>query len=265
MKNALLISFLLTFLFAWGQQGDGGRPRSYKLDEFPKIDAITFSTPDIDALRAEDEVNDQTGNGPWRFGYNNHTSLTMDNSGTWFDLQDGSRLWMLSLTCQEALTVNLTFADVKLPSGNELYVYNPEKSFILGKFTAGHVYKGQLGTELIPGQTAIVEYFIPAYNKDKEYGLTAATVTHGYRTAHEFQQKAFGSSGSCNNNVNCAEGGPWTNERNSVVMLVSGSSGFCTGALVNNVLNDGKPYVLTADHCYSDPTSWIFRFNWQSK
>jgi hypothetical protein len=264
MKNALIISFLLTFLFSWGQQGDGGRPRSYKLDEFPKIDAFTFATPDIAALRAEDEVNDQTGNGPWRFGYNNHTSLNMDNSGSWFELPDGSRLWMLSLTCQEALTVNLTFADVKLPSGNELYVYNPEKSFILGKFTEEHVYKGQLGTELIPGQTAFVEYFIPAYNKDKEYGLTAAIVTHGYRTAHEFQQKAFGSSGSCNNNVNCAEGGPWTNERNSVVMLVSGSSGFCTGALVNNVLNDGKPYVLTADHCYSDPTSWIFRFNWQS-
>jgi hypothetical protein len=47
-------------------------------------------------------------------------------------------------------------------------------------------------------------------------------------------------------------------------MLVSGSNGFCSGALINNVLNDGKPYVLTANHCYSDPTNWIFRFNWQA-
>jgi hypothetical protein len=46
--------------------------------------------------------------------------------------------------------------------------------------------------------------------------------------------------------------------------LVSGSNGFCSGALINNTLNDGKPYVLTANHCYSDPTNWIFRFNWQS-
>jgi hypothetical protein len=47
-------------------------------------------------------------------------------------------------------------------------------------------------------------------------------------------------------------------------MLVSGSNGFCSGALINNTANDGKPYVLTANHCYSDPTNWIFRFNWQA-
>ena len=48
-------------------------------------------------------------------------------------------------------------------------------------------------------------------------------------------------------------------------MLVSGSSGFCSGALINNTQNDGKPYVLTANHCYSNPANWIFRFNWQSE
>jgi hypothetical protein len=47
-------------------------------------------------------------------------------------------------------------------------------------------------------------------------------------------------------------------------MLVSGGSGFCSGALINNTQNDGKPYVLTANHCYSNPASWVFRFNWQS-
>ena len=65
-------------------------------------------------------------------------------------------------------------------------------------------------------------------------------------------------------NVNCPDGLPWTPQRNSAVMLVSGSSGFCSGALINNTQNDGKPYVLTANHCYSNPANWIFRFNWQS-
>ncbi|MEY3126017.1 MAG: hypothetical protein RL273_109, partial [Bacteroidota bacterium] len=36
------------------------------------------------------------------------------------------------------------------------------------------------------------------------------------------------------------------------------------GALINNTLNDGKPYVLTANHCYSNPANWIFRFQWES-
>ncbi|MFN5292789.1 MAG: T9SS type A sorting domain-containing protein, partial [Flavobacteriia bacterium] len=83
-------------------------------------------------------------------------------------------------------------------------------------------------------------------------------------TANEFIQKAFGSSGSCNMNANCPDGLPWTQQRNSAVMLVSGSSGFCSGALINNTQNDGKPYVLTANHCYSNPATWVFRFNWQA-
>jgi len=264
MKYALLCSIILAFVSVLAQQGDGGKPKSYKLTTPFKIDEISFNTPDLNVLHAEDEENDRTGNGPWRFGFNNYTYLNMMNSGTWYDLPDGSRLWMLKLTCKEALTVNLTLTNVKIPHGNELYIYNPEKSFILGSFNENHLYDGQLGTELIPGETVVMEYFIPAINKAKEAALSVATVTHGYRTALEFQQKAFGSSGSCNNNVNCPEGSPWSSERNAVVMLVSGSSGFCTGSLVNNVLSDGKPYVLTADHCYSNPATWIFRFNWQS-
>src|SRR5690554_8156608 len=65
-------------------------------------------------------------------------------------------------------------------------------------------------------------------------------------------------------NVNCPDGAAYMNQRNSVVMLVSGSNGFCTGALINNTQFDGTPYVLTANHCGSNVTNWIFRFNWQS-
>jgi hypothetical protein len=143
-----------------------------------------------------------------------------------------------------------------------LYVYNPSKDFILGKFTASHLYNGELGTELVPGEMTIVEYFVP---KGSSIGnINICTVTHGYRTPDEFLLKAFGGSGACNVNVNCPEGAAWTQQRNSVVMLVSGSNGFCTGALINNTLNDGKPYVLTANHCYSNPATWIFRFQWES-
>ncbi|PLX00090.1 MAG: hypothetical protein C0594_16135 [Marinilabiliales bacterium] len=65
-------------------------------------------------------------------------------------------------------------------------------------------------------------------------------------------------------NVACPDAVGWEDEISSVCMLVSGSSGFCTGTLINNTAEDGTPYVLTADHCYSDPSSWIFWFNWES-
>jgi lysyl endopeptidase len=266
MNKKLLTCALLTLsLSLVAQQGDGGLPKSGKvshaLNQIPKK---FFAEPDIPALKAEDEVTDKAGNAPWRFGFNNYTSLNMNNSGSWNTLPNGDRIWQLAVTCQNALTVNLTLDNVTLPEGNELYVYNPDKSFILGKFTAYHLYEGTLGTELVPGSTAILEYYIPANNAGKPASLNINTVTHGYRTAGEFEAKAFGTSGNCNMNVNCSDGAPWVDQRNGAVMLVSGSNGFCSGSLINNTMNDGKPYVLTANHCYSTPTSWIFRFNWQA-
>ena len=268
MKNFQLTYLILLFLspcaFYSQIQGDGGVPKTFKsIKDYKTIDAWVFSTPDLASLKQEDAIYDDSGDRPWRFGHNNYTELNLDNSGTWKEFANGDKIWQLILTCEEALTVNLSFTNTSIPDGNELYVYNPEKSFILGSFKQKHIYNGELGTELVPGNTAIIEYYVPQLNTVGSINVN--TVTHGYRTANEFMQKAFGSSGSCNMNVNCPDGVSWVNERNSVVMLVSGSSGFCTGALINNTLNDGTPYVLTANHCYSNPANWIFRFNWQAE
>lgn len=258
-----IIIFLFISYAAFSQQGDGGVPRSYKFSgDLKTIDKISFLEPDVVALKAEDAITDKTGASPWRFGFNNPSSSTLFNCGTWDTLPNKDLIWRLLVHCDKALTVNLTFKDLMIPEGNELFIYKPDKSFVLGRFTANHIYEGQLGSELVPGEDVIIEYYIP-FNNDIG-NLALGLVTHGYRSSNEFQEKAFGSSGGCNFNVNCAQGAAWVNERNSAVMLVSGSNGFCSGALVNNVLNNGKPYVLTADHCYSNPASWIFRFNWQA-
>ena len=262
-KSFFLSFFLLLSLVTFSQQGDGGLPKTFKeVVDYNKIDKRVFDEPNIAALKIEDSLTDNSGTAPWRFGFNNNTNINISNSGIWINLPNGDRIWQLVVVCKNALTINLTFSQTVIPTGNELYVYNPSKDFILGKFTASHLYNGELGTELVPGEMTIVEYFVP---KGSSIGnVNICTVTHGYRTPNEFLLKAFGGSGACNVNVNCPEGAAWTQQRNSVVMLVSGSNGFCTGALINNTLNDGKPYVLTANHCYSNPATWIFRFQWES-
>ena len=262
-KSFFLSFFLLLSLVTFSQQGDGGLPKTFKeVVDYNKIDKRVFDEPNIAALKIEDSLTDNSGTAPWRFGFNNNTNINISNSGTWINLPNGDRIWQLVVVCKNALTINLTFSQTVIPSGNELYVYNPSKDFILGKFTASHLYNGELGTELVPGEITIVEYFVPKGSFIGNVNICA--VTHGYRTPNEFLLKAFGGSGACNVNVNCPEGAAWTQQRNSVVMLVSGSNGFCTGALINNTLNDGKPYVLTANHCYSNPATWIFRFQWES-
>lgn len=246
-------------------QGDGGMPVSSHYSVVSNQDHVVFQQPNIKKLRAEDLLTDAKGDGPWRFGFNNLVDLNLENSGEWVELSNGGKLWTIQLECLNALTVNLTLEGISLPEGNEIYVYNPDKSFVLGKFTEYHTYNGRLGTELIPGSIAIVEYYVAPENSIATSSMTIQKVTHGYRTGDEFQAKAFGSAGACNMNVNCPDGIPWEQQKRSAVMLVnSGGNGFCSGAIVNNTLNDGKPYVLTANHCYSDPTTWVFRFNWEA-
>lgn len=267
MKH-ITFSILLLSLCVSGYtqiQGDGGfSSNNRSVFSASEIQKIIFPKPDVKQLRMEDAVNDEKGNGPWRFGFNHETSLSLENSGTWKILPDGGKVWLLEINCPEAQTINLTFEHTFIPKGNELYVYDAEKTFILGKFTQKHIYEGQLGTELIPGEKIIVEYYIAPENNENQGAFSISTVTHGYRVAEEFQQKAFGQAGACNMNVNCPDGAGFSDQKRSVVMLVSGSNGFCTGALINNTEYDGKPYVLTANHCYSNPASWIFRFNWES-
>ncbi|HIP33009.1 MAG TPA: T9SS type A sorting domain-containing protein [Crocinitomicaceae bacterium] len=261
-KLLLIIGLSLVGSITFGQQGDGGSPR-YSGNK-NAIDSRSFSTPDVAVLLAEDAITDATKDSRWRFGFNNYTNFNLSNSGTWRNLSNGGKIWQLSLTCANALTVNLTLDNVVIPEGNEMYVFNPSKSFILGKFSAKHLYEGQLGTELVPGETAIIEYYVAPENLEAIRSLTINTVTHGYRTAAEFQAKAFGSSGGCNMNSICPDGVPITNAIRATMMLVSGSNGFCTGSMINNTANDGTPYVLTANHCFSNPATWIFRFNWAS-
>ncbi|MGB0914715.1 MAG: hypothetical protein ACPGVI_01530, partial [Crocinitomicaceae bacterium] len=231
MNKKLLIacSIILAGATSYAQQGDGGTPKGVELSKsFTSIDARSFGEPNIEALRAEDAIIDPQGIAPWRFGFNNEVDLSMTNAGTWSNLPDGGQIWQLRIDCQNALTVNLTLDNVVIPEGNELFVYNEDKSFILGSFIDYHLYKGELGTELVPGETAIVEYYVAPENADLHRSLHINTVTHGYRTTAEYTEKAFGSSGNCNMNANCPDGDPWELQKRSAVMLVSGSNGFCS-------------------------------------
>lgn len=265
MKIFTTTLFLWLVLAGLAQQGDGGTPISSKFAFEPELPQVSFSQPDLVVLAAEDTERDAKGMAPWRFGYVNNTSLNLSNSGAWFDLPNGGKLWMLEVLCENALTVNLTLQNSRIPEGNQLFVYHPNREFVLGKFVERHLIEGQLGLELIQGSRAIVEYYVAPENANNTGTIEIVSVTHGYRTAEDFN-RGLGDSGSCNMNVNCPDGVPYQNLRNSAVMLVSGSNGFCSGALINNTANDGKPYVLTARHCgNSGFANWIFRFNWQAE
>ena len=270
MKNLYIAIILSLANFTFAQVTDMGGPLSWNgkteplnLDEFEVMAGY-----DQDAIDAEDEINDVKGEAPWRFGYKYETDYTQENSGKWTDLPSGGRMWQIGITCEDAQTVNFIFEDFYLPEGAYIYLYDVDRTNRVGAYTSrNNRIDGLLGTELVHGQSVIVEYFEPA-SVVGEGHFTIANVVHGYRSLNRIQEelmRGLNDSGNCNVDVNCPLGDDWDPQIRSVAMIVVGGSGICTGALINNTCNDGTPYFLTANHCLGGSTgTWAFRFNWES-
>lgn len=226
------------------------------------IPIINLPAPDLEKIKNEDK-HKQYKDMPWRFGVNIKTDISPDNAGIKTYFKDSSYLWQLRISSEGAQTLNFAFDFFELPPGGLFYIYNSDKTMILGGFTvANNQASKSFATDLLIGDEAVLEYYHPA-EADFEVSLHLFNVTHGYRSLNAV--KGFGDSDYCNMNVACPDGDEWRQEIRSVCMLVSNMNGFCTGALLNNTKQDQTPYVLTADHCLVNPNYTVFRFNWESE
>lgn len=280
MLKYLLFSFVLlssTTFFA--QTVDLGGPISWRWKyDFKKIvPQQKMSGFDLAAIQAEDAINDEAKDRPWRFGYKYQTDFSLENSGVWVTFPNGSRLWRLEIIASGAMTMNLLLDNVHIPEGAYLYLSDKAQTNRVGAYTSRNNHPSkELGTELIHGDHMVVEYFEPKEVKDQG-SFTITDVVHGYRSLNIVQDqlsKALNSSGGCNIDVNCPRNQPewynlsWQDQIRSVAMIVVNGSGVCTGALINNTCGNGTPYFLTANHCLrgniNRPNNWAFRFNWNS-
>lgn len=263
-RSGLLACAFLLSVISFSQVEYGGEPLSWQISKVnwhPPVE--TMPDFDVDARMAEDEINNQFKDQPYRFGENFYRGDNLDNSGIWYELPNGDRVWMIKYKSEDALSINLGFDMFYMPEGAKLFVYSPDHEFLFGQFDSRNNSEDQtFSTWPMPGEEIIIEYFEPAAVSGQ--GLVQVErVTHAYRDI-ELIARDIGDSGSCNNNVVCPEGAAWTDQINSVAIIVVGGSGICTGALVNNTAEDGHPYFLTANHCVGNVSTWSFRFNFQS-
>jgi len=264
MKNFCLI-FLLIFgnLHAQNIQSDF-------LVSGSEVPMLSFDKPsDIDELINAEAVKGQIYN----FGKFVVCDITSQSDGKWTDV-DGGRVWSLAIHAEDAKGLSLYYDDFWIPSGGELYIYNPSQSQKIGPFTTKNNHSsGVFATELIYGDMLILEYFQP-YFQTEDLKLSINRFAYAYRDISGGELSGYNSSDDCQVNANCSEGDAWENQKKSVCRIQIGSGwnvGLCSGALVNNTLNNCTPYVLSADHCFSGGdisdnglNQSIFYFNYRS-
>tara|TARA_B110000003_G_scaffold274490_1_gene314584 strand:- start:3418 stop:5736 length:2319 start_codon:yes stop_codon:yes gene_type:complete len=275
MKKTTFFFIFLISVSVFAQIPDELKPPSWKTTNKSSFNIKPYILPAIDLvkLKSEDEINDKNKSKPWRFGKDQFVNHDISDVGEWSTLPNGDRIWRMSYKSEGAYSLNFMFESFNIPIGSKLYVYSNDKKDLLRPFTHFNNNPEQvLGTWLVKGNHAWLEYHQPA-NIKGEFTLIISSVIHGYRTAKTYQ-KSLGDSGDCNQDVDCDITPPGANNygvntvkenvKTSAGMLVSGSNGFCSGALVNNTNNDGTPYFLTANHCGGGEGGWAFRFNWRS-
>ena len=258
--SLLLLGFIEP---AFSQLSEGGTPPGFKTTTNAQLHVISLPAINVDSLLTEDAINEQHKETPYRFGYNHLVNYNTSNSGAWSTLENGDRLWQLDVKTAGSYSINLAFSNWSIPAGAKLFVYSKDHQQVLGGFTnANNTPDKFFGTELINGDEAIVEYYEPA-TAAGQGNFTLFRITQGYKDLHNYL-KSFGQAGSCIHNINCPQYSAFGTVKRSVVCLVSGGNEFCSGALVNNTLNDGTPYILTANHCGTADGTWVFRFNWEA-
>lgn len=241
------------------QISKGGTPPSFSTPTLQdSVAVIQMPVINIDSLIQNDTVSDFS----FRFGYAIDVNMGLNNSGTWDTLQNGDKIWRLKISSPDAFSINLIYDDFWLPEGSQFFVYNEDKSMILGAFTSdvsNNPYE-KFATDLVKGDITILEYFEPAYTNGGR--INVDKVIHAYINTFS----GHGGSGSCNIDVSCSQGNDWCVEKRAASMiLVDNNTRWCSGCLINNVRQDLTPYYLTANHCLrGDENTWIFRFKYWS-
>lgn len=226
--------------------------------------------------------------GPFTFGRQIAVDLDISKEGIWSETET-HRHCKLVIKSPNAYSLNLLFDQFRLPEGAEFYVHDIEGKHNLGAFTSLVNNKDDLkfATTPIPGNVMVLEYFEPLKADNAGLLLHIKGIVHAFRDifghiaasklafseADENDDKegmgVQGISGPCNINAACSLGNNWRDQiRSVVVFMTAEGQKFCTGAMVNNALRNGKQYFLTANHCVDDPSTdyrySILGFNFQT-
>ncbi|MCD8267436.1 MAG: protease [Parabacteroides sp.] len=281
----LYIGILCCFLFCThpvkSQISEGGKPLSFSYQNLLRSTQPVVQIPvnfSVEDIKAVDEWQVSQG-APLAVSTLIDTDLNMENSGKWLTLPGGEEIWQLHIQAKRAIALMLYYDTFYIPKGEKLFIYNADKTQLLGAYTSQTNPNGKLfATEFVAGDELTLEYEpVPSGEKAR---IAIDQIGYGYNhlsVSESLRSSGSGTSSSCMVNINCEEGEEWQNEKNGVCQMVQkiGTKSFlCTESLVNNTAKDMKPYILSAFHCSQDYdkdiitsdeelNQWLFYFHFE--
>ena len=270
-----LITFL-SFLFftnqSFAQLSQGGEPLPPRmLRHASSALFVEMESFDTESMIKEDSMAARH-NRANRFAKKFFVDLRPENSGIRYTLADGTKVWQCGIRSKNAYSINLLFSEYHLPKGAKLFIYNSSRTHKIGAFTeANNGVYNKLPTSPVYGDEVIVEYQEPA-NAEFEGKIAIGEVNHDYRgLTLRGRPGSLSTQQTCHLDAACFP--QYEEVAQAVTLLIINGDEYCTGCLVNNVEQDGTPYLLSAAHCFLPTTNatsevkaqnTVIFFNYQS-
>jgi len=261
-KHLILLLFLIGTVQGFSQIETPGLPLSMQFSlsgNIPVIQPEIVTGPAIKSFVDQYPENLKS----LIFAYPVPVSISSHSDGIWERTPDGQWVWRITIQSPGAFSLNLIFNRFDLPPEGKMFLYTPDYRVIRGAFTEhNELPSGTLATIPLPGESITVEVNLPAWFKRNPL-VEIQQVGHDFKGA--FAESSVKNSGSCNVDINCPAGNDWQTEKRAVVKFIRGGAWLCTGTLINNTANDGRPLLLTANHCigldwHAEQSVFYFRY-----
>ncbi|WP_417608266.1 trypsin-like serine protease [Owenweeksia hongkongensis] len=221
--------------------------------------------PDIDLATLKEKLNENTQEHFMECHALNRT-VNADISSGYF--QNGSYYWKVA-GHDLAFRVFLKIED--LPRYDTLFVLNKDGERL--QFLTVSDLLQEKWTSTIVNDELTLQYKPFNSTTTPKVKVRSYSMEVAKRTANTDD---FGDSQPCEVNVNCPEGNNHQDVKNSIVRIdvkIGNAYFWCTGSLVNTTDYSYKPYILTAEHCAlngstfastQDFSDWVFYFQYEA-
>lgn len=288
-RSANMTSRVEAYTPAVADAGDTGQLKALRADApAPShqivLPALTTALPRAATNSPRIGVPEQVGLGRDLPGQGTDTDLT--SALRWTTSSTGSQLAAVRVVSGGAVGTRLMLQVTRLSPRTLLRFYGGNASAALevkGTDVLDTVYAnlaekpGDPASRLyvapyVEGEEVTLEIELPADVPTSSFAVHLPRVSHLYQSPTSLApQLRIGNSASCEVDVACDSG--WINVGNGVARMLfsdgaDGGSYLCSGTLLNDRINSGMPYFLTARHCISTQaaastlqTFWFYRAN----
>jgi lysyl endopeptidase len=181
--------------------------------------------------------------------------VTSEINGSWRIEQD-TATWTYSIRIPAAVSMAFHASRLRLPADGILEMTAPGHTYT---YRGKDLRRAELWSRLAQGDQIALRMSVPAAERHQTL-LEIASFQAGYRSlapglddnAHYKAIKprtAAVASAGCVENYACDASSATQSAANASVAITIGNSFECSGTLLNDVPQDGVPYVLTARHC----------------